>query len=82
MDRKSHFKIFVIFIKLNLGKEFKLCQLKRQRELKKIGRIIISLNNGKMIDISLAVVLKINLVYKINQTEFTGRIHNVDKNEK
>ena len=49
---------------------------------KKIGRIIISLNNGNMIDISLGVVLKINLIYKINQTEFTGRIQNFDKNEK
>jgi hypothetical protein len=35
-----------------------------------------------MIDISLGVVLKIILIYKINQTEFTGRIHNFDKNEK
>ena len=56
--------------------------IKKKKTVKKIGRIIISLNNGKMIDISLAVVLKINLVYKINQTEFTGRIHNFDKNEK
>ena len=56
--------------------------IKKTKTVKKIGRIIISLNNGNMIDISLGVVLKINLIYKINQTEFTGRIQNLDKNEK
>jgi hypothetical protein len=56
--------------------------IKKTKTVKKIGRIIISLNNGNMIDISLGVVLKINLIYKINQTEFTGRIQNFDKNEK
>ena len=35
-----------------------------------------------MIDISLGVVLKIHLIHKINQAEFTGRIQNLDKNEK
>jgi hypothetical protein len=56
--------------------------IKKTKTVKKIGRIIISLNNGNMIDISLGVVLKINLIYTINQTEFTGRIQNFDKNEK
>ena len=35
-----------------------------------------------MIDISSGVVLKMNLIYRINQTEFTGRIHKFWKNEK
>jgi len=48
------------------------CQLKRQRQLKKIRLISISLNNGNVIDISLGVALKQNLIYKINQTELAA----------
>jgi len=45
------------------------CQLKRQRQLKKIGLTSISLHNGNVINISLEVVLKINLIHKNNQTD-------------
>ena len=45
-------------------------QLKRQRQLK-IG-LSISLNNCIVIDIFLEVVLKMILIYKINQTEFVA----------
>jgi hypothetical protein len=48
------------------------CQLKRQRQLKKISLISISLNNSNVIGISLEVVLKISLIFKINQTEFVA----------
>jgi len=38
---------------------------KKTKTVKKIGRIILSLNNGNMIDISLGVVLKINLILEL-----------------
>jgi hypothetical protein len=54
------------------------CQLKRQRQLKKISLISISLNNSNVIGISLEVVLKISLIFKINQTEFVAFVFLID----